>query len=270
VPEGHTIHRLARLHRKTLVGRTVAADSPQGRFAVGAARLDGAAVTGTEAHGKHLFHRYRAADGTVLTLHVHLGLFGRWRTHRPPGPEPSAGTRLRLRTDAAVLHLAGPTACELLDPDAEAAIVARLGPDPLRRDAEPERAWRALQRRRSPIGAALMDQSVIAGVGNVYRAEALFLCGIHPDRPAREIDRAEWEALWATLVRLLRAGERAGRIVTVDPAEVGATSPARVPSSERVYVYRRTGAPCRRCDTAVERWDMAARRVYACPVCQPR
>jgi endonuclease VIII len=270
VPEGHTIHRLARLHRRALVGRVVAADSPQGRFAEGAARLDGATATATEAWGKHLFHRYTGRGGDPLTLHVHLGLFGRWRTHRLPGPEPTPGTRLRLRTDAAVLHLAGATAVELVDPDAEAAILARLGPDPLRADADPERAWAALQRRRSPIGAALMDQSVLAGVGNVYRAEVLFLCGVHPDRPAREVSREEWECLWAHAVRLLRAGERAGRIVTVDPAEVGAPSAAKVPGSARVYVYRRTGEPCRRCGTPVGRWEMAARRVYACPTCQPR
>jgi endonuclease VIII len=267
VPEGHTIHRLARLHRRALVGREVAADSPQGRFAEGAARLDGAVVTGTEAYGKHLFHRYEAADGP-RTLHVHLGLFGRWRTHRLPGPEPTAGTRLRLRTDAAVLHLAGPTACDLVDDAQEAAILARLGPDPLRRDADPERAWAALQRRRSPVGAALMDQGVLAGVGNVYRAEALFLCGVHPDRPSREVTREEWERLWATIVRLLRAGEKAGRIVTVDPAEVGATSAAKLARGERVYVYKRTGEPCRRCGTIVRRWDMANRRVYACETCQ--
>jgi endonuclease VIII len=268
VPEGHTIHRLARLHRKALVGRTIAADSPQGRFAAGAARIDGAVATGTEAHGKHLFHRYTAAEGEPLTLHVHLGLFGRWRTHRLPGPEPTAGTRLRLRTDEAVLHLSGPTACDLVTPAEEAAIHARLGPDPLRRDADPERGWAALRRRRSPIGQALMDQSVVAGVGNVYRAESLFLCGIHPDRPSNEVTREEWECLWAHLVRLLRAGERAGRIVTVDPSEVGARSAASVPAGERVYVYRRTGEPCRRCGAAVRRWEMAARRVYACDRCQ--
>jgi endonuclease VIII len=272
MPEGHTIHRLARLHRTTLVGRAVAADSPQGRFADGAARIDGCTVVGTEAYGKHLFHRYAAGAGSEggeeLTLHVHLGLFGRWRTHRPPGPPPTPGTRLRLRTEEALLHLAGPTACELVDPQREAAILARLGPDPLRDDADPERAWAALQRRRSPVGASLMDQSVLAGVGNVYRAEALFVCGIHPDRPAREVSRAEWERLWSTIVAMLRSGERAGRIITVEPAEVGASSASRIPPGERTYVYRRAGEPCRRCSGEVRRWDMANRRVYACDVCQ--
>jgi endonuclease-8 len=256
------------LHRKALVGRVVTADSPQGRFNDGAARIDGSTMAGAEAYGKHLFQRYVATDGESLTLHVHLGLFGRWRTHRLPGPPPTAGTRLRLRTEAAVLHLAGATACELIDPSQEVAILRRLGPDPLRRDADPQRAWTALQRRRSSIGAALMDQSVLAGVGNVFRAEALFVCGIHPDRPAREVSCAEWGLLWSTLVAMLRAGERAGRIVTVDPAELGAASAAKLPPDERVYVYRRTGQGCRRCGTPVRRWDMAARRVYACDTCQ--
>lgn len=265
MPEGHTIHRLARLHRKALVGHQVSADSPQGRFAVGAARIDGGRATAVEAHGKHLFHRFERG----LTLHVHLGLFGAWRTHRAPGPVPTPGTRLRLGTEAVTLHLAGPTVCELVDPVQEDRIRAGLGPDPLDADADPDLAWAALRRRRSPIGAALMDQSVLAGVGNVYRAEALFLCAIHPDRPSREVAREEWDCLWSTLVRLLRAGERAGRIVTVDPAEVGARSAATVVDDERVYVYRRTGEPCRRCTTPVRRWEMAARRVYACPACQP-
>lgn len=268
MPEGHTTHRLARRHRKLLAGRPVAADSPQGRFAEGAARIDGALFSDADAYGKHLFHRYRAADGTALTLHVHLGLYGRWTEHEPPGPQPTAGTRLRLVGDGIVLHLAGPTACELVDPAGEERILARLGPDPLRRDADPERSWAALRRRRTPIGAALLDQAVIAGVGNVFRAEALFLCGIHPERPANEVSRAEWDCLWDTLSRHLRTGVRLGRIVTRDPAEVGASGPGRIPDEERLYVYRRGGQPCRRCNAPVRRWELGARMMHACDSCQ--
>jgi endonuclease VIII len=270
VPEGHTIHRLARLHRTALAGRRIAVSSPQGRFLAGAARLDGRVLVDVEPYGKHLFYRW--ADGAVddsPILHVHLGLFGTFRTSRGAAPQPTPGTRLRMVAETVTVDLAGPTVCELVDPQAEALIRERLGPDPLHADADPERVWAALQRRRSPIGAALLDQKVLAGVGNVYRAEALFVCGIDPATPAREITRLELDCLWTTLRRMLRAGERSGRIVTVDPAEVGAHSAARVPDDERTYVYRRAGAPCRRCATSVRMTDLGNRRMYACPTCQP-
>jgi endonuclease VIII len=223
-----------------------------------------------DPHGKHLFYRW-AGDGDVdgLILHVHLGLFGAFRTHRGVAPAPTAGTRLRMVAEGVTIDLAGPTACELIDEPAAEAIRARLGPDPLRADADPERAWAALQRRSSPIGAALLDQRVLAGVGNVYRAEALFVCGIAPTIPARALDRDDFDRLWTTLRRMLRAGERAGRIVTVDPAEVGAPRAAAVADHERLYVYRRTGESCRRCSTAVHVSDLGTRRMYSCPTCQP-
>lgn len=270
MPEGHTIHRAARLQRTLLRGRPVAADSPQGRFADGATLLDGRALRTVDAWGKHLFYRWEPE----ATLHVHLGLFGRFRTHRRDGPEEplpptTAGTRLRLVTADAVLQLAGPTACELMDPPAEEALLARLGPDPLRRDADPERARAALRRRTIPIGAALLDQRIICGIGNVYRAEALFVAGIAPQRGARDVSADEFDRLWTIVVDMLRAGERTGRIVTVDPAEVGARSRSRIPRRDAVYVYHRLGRPCRRCGTTVRAEPMAGRQISWCPHCQP-
>lgn len=266
MPEGHTAHRYARLHHKAFAGRTLRVDSPQGRFA-DAAALDGRRLEGVEAYGKHLFYRFAGER----RLHVHLGLFGRFRRFPASrAPEPGPATRLRLGSERAVVHLSGPTACELIDDGRVTALLARLGPDPLRpHDADPQRAWAALQRRRTAIGQALLDQGVVAGVGNVYRAEALFRAGIHPSRPARDLDRAEFAALWADLVALLRAGERSGRIVTVEPAHVGAPTRARVPDDARVYVYRRAGEPCRRCGAVIEAWPLGGRTVSACPVCQP-
>lgn len=265
MPEGHTLHRYARLHRQALAGRPLGVDSPQGRFA-DAGEIDGRVLETVEAYGKHLFYRFEGAR----SLHVHLGLFGRFRRFRPArAPEPSPATRVRLTADGAVVHLSGPIACELVDDAAMEELLARLGPDPLRADADPERAWAALRRRRAALGRALLDQAVVAGVGNVYRAEVLFRAGIHPDRPARELDRAEFDALWADLAALLRAGERSGRIVTVEPAHVGATTRARVADDARVYVYRRGGEPCRRCDATIASWTLGGRTVSACPVCQP-
>lgn len=268
MPEGHTIHRLARQHRRVLRGKVVGVDSPQGRFARGAALLDGQKLDTVDAHGKHLFYRW--SNGEIL--HVHLGLFGKFHSFRRDGgplPVPTTGTRLRLITDEVVIHLAGPACCEVLDPATEERILDRLGPDPLRADAEPDEAWAALQRRTIPIGAALLDQKVVAGIGNVFRAEALFLEGVNPDRPARALTRAEFGRLWSRIVTLLRAGERSGRIATVDPREMGTRSARSLPRSERVYVYKRAGLPCRRCGTTIVGWESALRTIFACPRCQP-
>ena len=263
MPEGHTIHRYARDHRRLLRGLPVAASSPQGRFAAGAVLIDGRVLDTVDPYGKHLFYRW---DGG-LTLHVHLGLYGAFRTFSGVAPPPTPGTRLELRFADSTLRLAGPTACDLIDSEGEAAIRARLGPDPLRRNADVEAVWTALRRRPSPIGAALLDQAVVAGIGNVFRAEALFLCRINPEMPARELTREQFDDLWSTLVAMLRAGVRANRIITVDPAEVGISRRAMKPEDWR-YVYRRTNLPCRRCGTTIVAWTLGARTMYACPRCQ--
>ncbi len=261
MPEGHTLHRLARDHDRWFAGERVAVSSPQGRFA-GAGLIDGEVFAGAEAHGKHLFHRY--AGGEVV--HVHLGLFGRFTHHEPPPPAPRDTVRMRIASGGHVIDLVGATACEVLTPDEVEGIRARLGPDPLRRDADPDLAFAALGRRSVGIGRALMDQAVLAGVGNVYRAELLYVHGLHPEVPARAIDRETWTSMWGTLVRWMRDGVRSGRIVTVDPAEVG-TPKRRLTREEATYVYR--SERCIRCGSDVRRWDLAGRWAYACETCQP-
>lgn len=261
MPEGHTIHRAARRIGADLGGQELRASSPQGRFAEGAAAIDGRRLETVEAVGKHLFHHL--GDGEVL--HVHLGLFGRFRHHPAPPPEPRGAVRLRLVGDAAALDLSGPTACALIGEEGRETILARLGPDPLRPGADPERAFAALARPRSPIGAALLDQSVIAGLGNVYRAEALFVCGIAPGREARSLSRDERERLWETARRMLGDGLRRGRIVTVSREELG-VPPSRARRGERTYVYRQT--ICRRCGGDVAAPAIGARPCYWCPGCQ--
>ena len=265
MPEGHTIHRLARDHRPLLVGQEVAASSPQGRFADGAALLSGRAVERIEPYGKHLFYGFA---GDVL-LHVHLGLYGTWIHGSGEPPEPRGALRLRMLTGAgAWLDLRGPTACEIYTPADRDRVLARLGPDPLRRDADPDLAWARLSRSRTQIGQLLMDQSVLAGVGNVYRAEVLYRAGLSPFRAGRDVDRPTWEAMWADLRTLLRAGVRAGHIVTTAREDRDRRSgPPR--REDRFYVYRRTDLPCRRCGTLVRTQVMATRNLYWCPVCQP-
>lgn len=262
MPEGHTIHGLARVHAAALAGRPVAVSSPQGRFAAGAALVDGLVLERTDAHGKHLFYEFPCQR----ILHVHLGLYGAFTAHPVPPPEPRPTTRMRLVGEGDAFDLVGAITCEVLTAAERDAVVAALGPDPIRRDADPERAWRALQRRRGPIGVALLDQAVFAGVGNVYRAEALHVHGISPERPANEVTREEFDAIWATLVRWLRRAVKDQVIITVEPKVLGKAR-SKIVKGEAVHVYRRE--ECFTCGTPVRRWDLSGRWAYACPTCQP-
>ncbi|HVE64259.1 MAG TPA: zinc finger domain-containing protein [Mycobacteriales bacterium] len=262
MPEGHTIHRLARRHNRLLRGEQLRASSPQGRFTAGAGLIDGRLLLRAEGYGKHLLYDI---DGP-WTLHVHLGLYGTFRELAQPAPAPVGLVRLRWEAATTCHDLRGPTACELLEPDAVRRLVARLGPDPLRRDADPERAWSALRARRIPIAAALMDQSVLAGIGNVYRAEILFVHGIDPFLAARDLPRESFDNLWARAIQMLRAGVRSGRIVTTEPAD--RTGSSRASRDDAHYVYRRAGLPCRRCGSEVQSAVLAGRNLYWCPRCQ--
>lgn len=272
VPEGHTIHRLAGAHRRLLRGGPLTVSSPQGRFVAGAVLLDGATLTGTDAYGKHLYHRYRTLGGQLLRLHVHLGLAGKFFTGPLPAPERDGSVRLRVQTADAWLDLHGPAACELHTPADQKALYRRLGPDPLRSDADPDAAGERIRRSRVAVGQLLMDQSVIAGLGNIYRAEILFRHHINPYRPGRDLPAGTWAAMWPDLVTLMRRGVRTGRIDTVrpehEPAAMG--RPPRVdPHGGEVYVYRRSGQPCLVCGTPVRTAVLATRNVFWCPTCQP-
>ncbi len=263
MPEGHTVHRQAREHQRRFGGRALHVTSPQGRFADGAALLDGRTLEATEAYGKHLWLAF-AGD---LLLHVHLGLYGAWTYGDAPAPAPRGALRVRLEGDGSYADLRGPTACEVHTPGDRAAVVARLGPDPLRRRHDPAQGWVRVTRSRSPVGLLLMDQTVAAGVGNVYRAEVLFRAGIDPHRPGRLVTRDEFDALWSDLVALMRAGLRAGRIVTTRPGD-RTRATGRVRPEDAHYVYRRAGQPCRVCGTSVGHEVMGARNLFWCPRCQ--
>ena len=262
MPEGHTLHRLARLHQRRYAGSSVRVSSPQGRFA-DAALLDGVVFRRASAWGKHLFHHYEGGG----IVHVHLGLYGTFREHRTPMPEPRGQVRMRIVGTDHGTDLRGPTACEVIDEAQVSTILARLGPDPLRSDADPGPAWTRISMSRKAIGALLMDQSVLAGVGNVYRSELLFRHGIDPYRPGREIDEAEFGAAWSDLVELMKVGVRRGRIIVVRP-EHDHGAPAYGPKRPRTYVYRRAGEPCRLCGTPIRTAEMEGRNLFWCPGCQ--
>lgn len=272
MPEGHTLHRLAADLTGAFAGRRVRSTSPQGRFA--AERIDGRTVEGAQAWGKHLFVQVRDAPWQV---HVHLGLYGSFRLQ--PGSRHVVVGQVRWRLTASArsgapvtADLRGPTACELLLPGEVEAVIARLGPDPLRADADPDRGWARLQRSRRPVAALLLDQTVLSGVGNVYRAEVLFRHGIDPMTPGSAIDRATWLTIWDDLAALMRIGVVRNRIDTVRPEhepEAMGREPRDDDHGGEVYVYRRDGMPCWVCGTPVAATELDQRRLFWCPTCQP-
>lgn len=261
MPEGHTIHRLADDLAATLGGFPVNASSPQGRFTEGAACLSGERLLRSDAYGKYLFCEFTGG----MLLHVHLGLIGKFR---PTSTTASAGDtiRLRLANDTIAWHLTGPARCDLVDPSEEETITSQLGPDPLRRRANPRPFRERLASTNKPIAATLLDQQVIAGIGNVYRAEFLFLQGIHPLRPSSSLSDDEVDGLWRMAKHQLRRGVRLNRIVTTDPREIG-RSLERIDGDDRLYVYHRRH--CRRCGTELVTIEVGGRPLQYCPVHQP-
>ncbi|CAG6393212.1 Fpg/Nei family DNA glycosylase [Streptomyces cocklensis] len=268
MPEGHTIHRLAADHRERFAGRPVRASSPQGKFSDGAALVDGLVMAEAEAHGKHLFLGFGGAGW----VHVHLGLIGKFGFGDGLAPPPTGTVRLRIATPSHYADLRGPAACGLIAEPDKQAIHARLGPDPLRPGDDLDRVYARIARSRISVAALLLDQKVIAGVGNVYRAEVLFRHGVDPFLAGRDLPRPVWDAMWADLAALMREGVRTNRIDTVrpehEPEAMG--RPPRVDDhGGEVYVYRRTGLPCLVCGTPVRTQPLDARNLFWCPRCQP-
>ncbi len=135
------------------------------------------------------------------------------------------------------------------------------------------RAWERIRRSRAPIGGLLMDQTVLAGVGNVYRAEVLFRHRMHPLRPGHTLRVGQWSAMWDDLVELMSEGVRTGRIDTVRPEHTPEAMgrPPRVDDhGGEVYVYRRTGQPCHVCGSTVRTEVLQGRNLFWCPTCQRR
>ena len=273
MPEGHTLHRLGEEITATFGGRVVRVGSPQGRFADSAALIDGQLLLRADAWGKHLFISF--PDDRYV--HIHLGLYGKFDVHAGVTEVPAAVGQVRLRLVAAdrdwrsYADLRGATACELLTEAERDAIIARSGPDPLRDDADPAVAWERIRRSRAPIGGLLMDQTVLAGVGNVYRAELLFRHRIDPYRPGNTLRRGQWDAMWADLVELMHEGVRTGRIDTVRPEhtpEAMGRPPRKDDHGGEVYVYRRHGQPCHVCGTHVRTEELQGRNLFWCPRCQ--
>lgn len=261
MPEGHTIHRIARDHRKWFVGQKLLVSSPQGRFSEGAKKIHGRQLRDVSAHGKHLFYHW---NRNLLT-HVHLGLYGKFRLHKNPPPEPRGAVRVRMIGAVRSFDLVGPNCCELINQSEFKQLRARLGEDPLRSDASPQALWEKIKHRRSAIGSLLLNQSLIAGVGNVYRAEILFLLGIHPELPVRQLCQQKFDELWKLTRDLLEIGVQHNRIITAGFNADG-QGPKRLKSAERLNIYKRSRCPA--CDNPVKSWELANRKIYACQTCQ--
>jgi endonuclease-8 len=268
MPEGHTLRRLANDLSAAFEGRPVRVSSPQGRFGADAALVDGEPVLGADSAGKHLFVEF---PGDRF-IHVHLGLIGKFDVHPGPAAPPVGQVRLRLQSDTAYADLRGAILCDLVGRERRDQLISALGPDPLRPDADPSTAWARIGKSHRAIGDLLMDQKVLAGVGNVYRAEVLFRHRINPLRPGRTLRVGQFRAMWEDLVELMHEGVLTGRIDTVRPEHTPEAMgrPARVDDhGGEVYVYRRTGQPCLVCGTKVRTKELAGRNLFWCPRCQP-
>lgn len=303
MPEGHSIHRLARQFSDVFVGERLSVSSPQGRFADGAALLDGLVLESARAHGKQLFLTFEGG----LSLQVHLGLYGAWdfggdtsfrgassigaprrvgeREIADDGatsdgvlvayggpPPPLGAVRVRLASDHGWADLRGATVCAVATQPEVDAVLARLGPDPLGSTVpgnDPgEEFVRRLTRRRMPVARLLMDQSVVAGIGNVYRAELLFRARLDPATSGTSIEHERALALWADAVLALSQGVRDGRIVTTDSAFWTSGAGELPAPQEAHYVYKRHGQSCRVCGSIVLLAEEAGRKLYWCPTCQ--
>ncbi|MEE1620642.1 Fpg/Nei family DNA glycosylase [Zafaria sp. Z1313] len=311
MPEGHSIHRLARQFNDVFAGSRLRVSSPQGRFSADARRVDGRTLESAGAHGKMLFLRF----DNDLTLRVHLGLYGAWDFGGDEGfrgassigaprrvgereayddgapvpyagpPEPVGQVRARLESGHGWADLRGPSACEVLDDAGVAAVLGRLGPDPLGpapddavagAAALPVPVWddpraefaRRLVRRATPVAVLLMEQSVIAGVGNIYRAEALFRERMDPWATGRQAGVDAARRLWDDLASIMADGVRDGRIITTRPGDRSGAAP--VWPDDAYYVYQRQGLGCRVCGTGIALAEIASRKLYWCPACQGR
>ncbi len=339
MPEGHSVHRIARQFDRHFVGHEVGVSSPQGRFAADARLIDGRVMVESRAVGKVMVLGF----DNDLWMRVHLGIYGAWdfagevtvdattasangrmgqtnqrgtvlapltasgepsvvssfedsphsigaprRTRlrmaeserlEPTAldaaaaafpPEPVGQVRARLLTEATCADLRGPTSCEVLDGAGVAAALARLGPDPLVDDPEEaqERFLRAVRAKATPIGLLLMDQSVVAGIGNVYRAELLFRAGLSPFTPGKALPEDVVRALWQDWDHLLRIGVTTGQMLTMAGLEGEDYLRALASRADRHWVYHRTGEPCRVCGTPIAMEVAAGRKLYWCPSCQ--
>ncbi|WP_166984592.1 Fpg/Nei family DNA glycosylase [Canibacter zhoujuaniae] len=338
MPEGHSVHRIARQFEANFVGRVTEVTSPQGRFADGAALISGTRMVRATAVGKQMFLQFE----NQLWLRVHLGIYGAWdfsgevlvhpsiQVHGVTAasgqqaasgarrfgqtqmagvvapidgeaedsvtsigaprrarvrmaendktgdvgslwpPPPVGQVRARLLTETVCADLRGPTACEVLTEAELQGVLNRLGPDPAN-DASQAAAERFIKRaakKPTPIGLVLMDQAIIAGIGNVYRAEMLFRAALDPHTPANQLPRETLQNLWDDWVHLLETGISVGQMITKDGLTGSAYALALRDRDARHWVYKKEGTACERCGAEIQLEEFGKRKLYWCPGCQ--
>jgi endonuclease VIII len=261
LPEGDTIFRTAVSLRRWLGGRVVTA-ATAAKARVDLSPVVGRRVERVEAQGKHLLIHF--SEG--LVLHTHMRMTGSWHVY-PTGErwrKPPSQARVVIETGERLAVCFNAPVVELLTPKEHAGhgALRRLGPDllgPQPLDQVEIRA-RARASDASTVGELLLDQTVVAGIGNIYRCESLFLCRVDPHRPTSDLDDATIEHLVTTAARLLRAN-----------AVTSAFDRSFDGGPDRPWVYKRSGRPCRRCGATIRRelLGLQARAVYWCPACQP-
>jgi formamidopyrimidine-DNA glycosylase len=185
-------------------------------------------------------------------------------------PEPVGQVRVRLLTPTAVADLRGPTVCEVDTPEQAQAQIDKLGPDPLVGDplANEERFVAGVRKRNVAIALLLMDQAVVSGIGNVYRAELLFRARQNPFTPGKELPEDVVRALWRDWVHLMGIGVETGQMLTMDDLSAEDLARAMASRDDRHWVYHRTGEPCRVCGTPIAMQELNGRKLYWCPVDQ--
>lgn len=276
MPEGHTLYRIATALDRAFAGEVCQVTSPQGRFAAGAALLDGRECLGASSRGKHVWLEF---SGDRF-LHVHLGLIGTFTIDAQAfigEVAPVGAVRCRIETDSHVAELRGPMVCDVVPGERIEAVVGTLGPDPLRdrTSGAGDPAYARIRKSGKSIAELLMDQSVVAGVGNIYRSEVLFRHRISPNTTGKQLKPASWQAIWADLVRLLPLGVATGRIVTVEEQalaiEADLARGREVHLDERMsYVYKRDGEECVVCGSRIRTRVVAGRNLFWCGRCQRR
>ena len=294
MPEGNEVHRWAERHTEAFGGRKVNVLPGPGHRFHDAHLVDGKKLKRVHAVGKHLGYEF----GDALMLHVHLGRFGDWTEGCGPLPAVKGALRavlqragsakdarkvkgaphnLRCEHDDGTqpfpagqvewCELRGPTDCSVYDRAKWEALLERLGPDPLGEDAkghdDPAKYIEAVLKSKKPIAELLMDQAVLSGVGNIYRAEILFRHRVNPFLAGSAMEPKVLKAMWKDLIPLLRAGMVDRRIVCTKRAD----RPSRrepAPRGEEHYVYRRHGKPCFVCGERVLHRDLAGRTLFWC------
>jgi endonuclease-8 len=275
MPEGDTIHRAADTLQRAIGGQVVTRFEsvlPKLTRADADAPIRGRTVERVEARGKHLLIWF-SGD---LVLRTHMRMNGSWHIYRPGErwQRPHRDMRIVLETPAMhAIAFTVPVAEFVTSRDlANHDVVAELGPDPLSDTFNAEQALERMQAHGDiEIADVLLDQSVIAGIGNVFKSEVLFGARVNPFVPVSQLTREQLATIVAVATRFMRANVVSGVVSGFSRTASMRRTTGRADPSARLWVYGRGGQPCRRCGTAISRQKQGpyARSTYWCPKCQP-